>query len=67
MNSVKIIRLISLLILMVRRRLGAVSNHEADIGASSFETRFALLRMRNYCSRPRQIEDALGDDAEHHL
>ena len=23
-----------------------VSNHEAGIGASSFETRFALLRMR---------------------
>jgi hypothetical protein len=31
---------------MVRRRASAVSNHEADIWASSFETRFALLRMR---------------------
>jgi hypothetical protein len=32
---------------MVRRRASAVSNHEAGTGASSFETRFALLRMRN--------------------
>jgi hypothetical protein len=32
---------------MVRRRARAVSNHEADVGASSFETRFALLRMRD--------------------
>jgi hypothetical protein len=31
---------------MVRRRVGAVSNHEAMMRASSFETRFALLRMR---------------------
>jgi hypothetical protein len=29
---------------MVRRRASAVSNHEADVWASSFETRFALLR-----------------------
>jgi hypothetical protein len=32
--------------LMVRRRASAVSNHEARLLASSFETRFALLRMR---------------------
>jgi hypothetical protein len=33
--------------LMVRRRECAVSNHEARISASSFETRVnALLRMR---------------------
>jgi hypothetical protein len=32
---------------MVRRRACAVSNHEADVGTSSFETRFALLRMRD--------------------
>jgi hypothetical protein len=32
--------------LMVRRRECAVSNHEALVAASSFETRFALLRMR---------------------
>jgi hypothetical protein len=31
---------------MVRRRECAVSNHEARMSASSFETRFALLRMR---------------------
>jgi len=31
---------------MVRRRVSAVSNHEAPLSASSFETRFALLRMR---------------------
>jgi hypothetical protein len=31
---------------MVRRRLGVVSNHEAPMVASPFETRFALLRMR---------------------
>jgi hypothetical protein len=31
---------------MVRRRVSAVSNHEARLVASSFETRFALLRMR---------------------
>jgi hypothetical protein len=33
---------------MVRRRVSAVSNHEAGLpdGASSFETRCALLRMR---------------------
>jgi hypothetical protein len=31
---------------MVRSATWRVSNHEADIGASSFETRFALLRMR---------------------
>ena len=31
---------------MVRRRVGAVSNHEAPMVASSFQTRFALLRMR---------------------
>jgi hypothetical protein len=31
---------------MVRRRVSAVSNHEAPAVASSFETRFALLRMR---------------------
>jgi hypothetical protein len=30
---------------MVRRRVSAVSNHES-IDVSSFETRFALLRMR---------------------
>jgi hypothetical protein len=32
---------------MVRRRISAVSNHEARTGASSFETRSALLRMRD--------------------
>jgi hypothetical protein len=32
--------------LMVRRRASSVSNHEARLLASSFETRFALLRMR---------------------
>jgi hypothetical protein len=31
---------------MVRRRTSAISNHEAPTVASSFETRFALLRMR---------------------
>jgi hypothetical protein len=31
---------------MVRRRASAVSNHEAATVATSFETRFALLRMR---------------------
>jgi hypothetical protein len=31
---------------MVRRRVSAVSNHEARPVASSFETCFALLRMR---------------------
>jgi hypothetical protein len=31
---------------MVRRRVSAVSNHKASLVASSFETRFALLRMR---------------------
>jgi hypothetical protein len=34
---------------MVRRRFSAVSNHEARVfEASSFETRFALLRMRSW-------------------
>jgi hypothetical protein len=33
--------------LMVRRRASAVSNHEARLSASSFETRLSpLLRMR---------------------
>jgi hypothetical protein len=31
---------------MVRRRACAVSNHEAHVVAASFETRYALLRMR---------------------
>jgi hypothetical protein len=31
---------------MVRRRASAVSNHEATSRASSFETRYALLRTR---------------------
>jgi hypothetical protein len=31
---------------MVRRRVSAVSNHEAAYGPASFETRSALLRMR---------------------
>jgi hypothetical protein len=33
-------------LLMVRRRFSAVSNHEATSRAASFETRYALLRMR---------------------
>jgi hypothetical protein len=33
---------------MVGRRVSAVSNHEALVVATSFETRFALLRMRGY-------------------
>jgi hypothetical protein len=32
--------------LMVRRRVSAVSSHETRAVASSFETRFALLRTR---------------------
>jgi hypothetical protein len=42
-----VLRSIPLQTLMVRRRASAVSNHEAGTGASSFETRFALLRMRD--------------------
>jgi hypothetical protein len=37
----------SIKVLMVRTRYCAVSNHEDNIGASSFETRFALLRLRS--------------------
>jgi hypothetical protein len=33
---------------MVRRRGSVVSNHEATGRAASFETRYALLRMRGW-------------------
>jgi hypothetical protein len=43
---------------MARRRLGAVSNHEARLVASSFETRLApLLRMRIALNRGAVVAD----------
>jgi hypothetical protein len=36
---------------MVRSRESGVSNHGARLVASSFETRFALLRMRERAAR----------------
>jgi hypothetical protein len=39
---------------------------EREARARNLETRFTL-RARTKCLSPRQIEDALGDDAEHHL
>ena len=38
---------------MVRMRVSAVSNHEATGGPTSFETRYALLRMRIKSSEQR--------------
>ncbi len=40
---------------MVRRRASAVSNHEATSRASSFETRYALLRTRDWFRN--EVED----------
>src|SRR5665647_3206313 len=50
---------------MVRRRSCAVSNHEGGLILRD-AAEWPLLRMRSL-SRPRQIENPLGDDAEHHL
>jgi hypothetical protein len=56
------LRLISLLTLMVRRRSCAVSNHEAR--GPSFETPASQAPQdEDFFLSPRQVEDALGDDA----